>query len=665
MGDAVAERELRLTGRTAPPPATRRLRAGAFELELDGIDLRRVRWRDVEIAEQVFVAVRPPTWDTVPGTVADLEVSEAAGPSFLVRFRCRHEHEGALLEWLGEIEGSAEGRLRYALRATAITGVTYARIGLNVLHGAATYRGRRYRASGAGPTSDGTLPDLVGPQAVRDGRMLGLFPPFRRLELWPGDDLLVRIDLDGDDFETEDQRNYGDPNFKTYSTPLQRPGPFRLEPGATLEQSVRIEVEDARPAERHAAPRSSVESVAALTGPTGRSLPDIGLACPHDGAPLSPSERQRVLAIRPAHLRLELSVTDDEGELNRRLASARSDAAALGARLWVEARCGPDDEAALVRLMERVATDAPDVDLVLLEVASIEPLDAGRPRDLLLAARRATVDLGPSMRVGVAVPFLAGLTRSPFDPGFVEVASFGVSPTVHRADDATVMENAAAVEDMARTARDRMGERPVLVAPVTLATRHGPYPGGPAEDAGLPRGVDPRQPSLLAAAWTVGSLAGAIRGGADALTLYETVGWRGVLERDGGSPMPQRFPSEAGTVFPVWHVLADVGERQGAEVLDLRVEDARVAGLAVRDAAGTTLLLASLVREPIEVRLEGLSAHEARVRVLDAASATRATRQPERFREAWRPARVDAGALRVALDAYAVARIDLADGRAG
>ena len=30
----------------------------------------------------------------------------------------------------------------------------------------------------------------------------------------------------GDDFETEDQRNFADYTFKTDSTPLQRPSPF-------------------------------------------------------------------------------------------------------------------------------------------------------------------------------------------------------------------------------------------------------------------------------------------------------------------------------------------------------------------------------------------------------------------------------------------------------
>src|SRR4029434_8770562 len=44
------------------------------------------------------------------------------------------------------------------------------------------------------------------------------------------------------------------------------------------------------------------------------------------------------------------------------------------------------------------------------------------------------------------------------------------------------------------------------------------------------------------------------------LTYYETSGWRGVMETEQGPPLPAQFPSEPGTVFPVYHALADIAE---------------------------------------------------------------------------------------------------------
>jgi len=48
--------------------------------------------------------------------------------------------------------------------------------------------------------------------------------------------------------------------------------------------------------------------------------------------------------------------------------------------------------------------------------------------------------------------------------------------------------------------------------------------------------------------------------GADNITCFETIGWRGVMEKEEGCSLPDRFPSLPGAVFPLYHVLADVGE---------------------------------------------------------------------------------------------------------
>jgi hypothetical protein len=134
-----------------------------------------------------------------------------------------------------------------------------------------------------------------------------------------------------------------------------------------------------------------------------------------------------------------------------------------------------------------------------------------------------------------------------------------------------------------------------------------------AEEAGpgegeLPDSVDPRQLSLLGAAWTAGSVKNLAEAGASSVTYFETTGWRGVLERESGSELPERFPSEAGRVFPLYHVLADVGEWKGAELLECAASDPlAVVGLAVGRDGGRSVLVASLKPEAQTVALDGLS----------------------------------------------------------
>src|SRR5262249_38038947 len=60
----------------------------------------------------------------------------------------------------------------------------------------------------------------------------------------PGSQLTVRCAFAGDVFEMEDQRNWSDASFKTYSRPLEWPWPYTLEAGATVEQAVTLSVDE-------------------------------------------------------------------------------------------------------------------------------------------------------------------------------------------------------------------------------------------------------------------------------------------------------------------------------------------------------------------------------------------------------------------------------------
>ena len=151
----------------------------------------------------------------------------------------------------------------------------------------------------------------------------------------------------------------------------------------------------------------------------------------------------------------------------------------------------------------------------------------------------------------------------------------------------------------------------------------------------LPPQVDPRQATLFAAAWTLGSIASLAGGGADSVTYFETTGWRGVMETDEGSPLPDRFPSLPGCVFPVYHVLADLAGLAGSEVRPV-VGDVplRVQGLAWKRDGDGTVWLANLTSQPQQVRLPDdiRASGGTRLRLLDRANVSEAMTSPETFR---------------------------------
>jgi hypothetical protein len=130
-----------------------------------------------------------------------------------------------------------------------------------------------------------------------------------------------------------------------------------------------------------------------------------------------------------------------------------------------------------------------------------------------------------------------------------------------------------------------------------------------------------------------------------------------VIQGDGDPPLPERFPARAGQAFPLAHVLADVSELRGWEVLSCEARrPLEVAGLAARSPEGeTTLLIANLTSRPIRVEVEGV-AGEGRVRRLNEDTAESAMFEPERFRSARAPAE-PVGELDLA--PYETVRIDI------
>ena len=185
-----------------------------------------------------------------------------------------------------------------------------------------------------------------------------------------------------------------------------------------------------------------------------------------------------------------------------------------------------------------LAAVAGQVDVVMVRAPSVTSIDTGTPPAIVEAVPTGSPTSCREHPCAM-VATLAASSDSRWDAAALGVVGLPLSPTVHRDDDRTVMENLLGLRaSRSRTAIDAVGGRPVRVGPVTLATVNGPWPAGAAGTLGLPPQVDVRQPSLFLAAWTVGALASFVVSGAQSMTLYETTGWRGIMEREAGSATP-------------------------------------------------------------------------------------------------------------------------------
>ena len=106
------------------------------------------------------------------------------------------------------------------------------------------------------------------------------------------------------------------------------------------------------------------------------------------------------------------------------------------------------------------------------------------------------------------------------------------------------------------SAKQFVGKLRLAISPITLKPRFNPVAIGPEPEPApgeLPSQVDVRQMSLFGAGWTLGSIKNLAQSGASSLTYYETTGWRGVMETERGCPIPEKFRSLPGTIFPLYH----------------------------------------------------------------------------------------------------------------
>jgi hypothetical protein len=587
------------------------LTAAGLSLELVGGSIREVRVGSVTVLEQAYVAVRDEAWNTIPGRITSREIVEDAD-GFRVRILSQHRHGAIDMSCDTIVEGRPDGSLRCEVHATANAAFSYARVGLNLVHPAKEHVGRAYRAVGPAGVTEGNFPARVQPQPIRDGHEIALIQSYSALTIELAG-LIARFTFEGDLFETEDQRNFGDASFKTLAPPLDRPLPLRAQPGDVIHQAFAL---DARMTDARLPTARSVRAGADIIvsdRATGR-LPAIGLVAASHGRAPTQNEAGRVRRVGPAFLRVGLSLTDESATL-----AGVTEAAALGLpiELTVEAPMDGEAAASLRTQLRSLIGHAPVIRAIVVAPAAGPRADELPNAEEIQLVRDVVSDHQGVQIVAGARTFFAEANRGEFQPGSMDGLAFPYSPAVHVWDDESLFTNLAVLPVLVRQGIEIAGGSPVHVGPVTMATRSGPFPRGPLGAGGLPGPVDPRQLSVLGAAWTVAAVAAAASGGATSLTMFETTGWLGVVELETGSQNPAAFPSVPGALFPLGYALAAMLERPRASVLEVGMEPDGLAAIALRAGRTERLVLANLRPEEREASIAGLGKGAAHLRLID------------------------------------------------
>jgi hypothetical protein len=635
--------EFLVFGRRHPPAPPLHLRAGPLTMffEPETVFLRRICLGEAEVVRGLYAAVRDRNWGTALPRISNLK-SRISEQSFGLDFDVDCRQGEIHFRWHGEITGAEDGVVRVTFDGEALSSFLRNRIGFCVLHPIRECAG----APACQVRVDGSLVELRFPERI-EPQIFGhaSFRDMRAMahEVRPG--LWAELQFEGDVFEMEDQRNWTDASFKTYCTPLALPFPVEVQAGTRIRQSVTLHLTgDASSSRREEAPTSRpvIQSrltsagteVVELVVPSLPScdLPQLGLGLASHGQPLSPREAQRLATLQLAHLRADLRL-DCSDEWRAALARAERESNATGTALELAVHLPTERvESALCGLRERLLAAAAPIKRLLI----FRQDEAATRAATLRIARAELGPLGVPIGGGTDAHFCE-LNREQalgrFGLAEAEFVSWPMTPQVHAFDDLSILETLEAQPHTLATARAFAGERPLVVSPITLKPRFNAVATA-AEDTppevALPPQVDPRQMSLFAGAWTLGSLAALTSAGAHSVTCFETTGWRGVMETEAGSPQPRQFPSIPRSVFPSFHVLAALAgfRRTGPMVGE---HSGVVAGLCLfGEDARRRLLLANLTGRAQLTRLR-ISTEVAHVHMLDETNARQAMRAPEQF----------------------------------
>jgi hypothetical protein len=520
----------RVWGVSEPAPVTIELGPWVFEVRAD--EIANLAYDGSIVARSIRAVARDRDWRTVPAVAQTMARAQNGS-----RLQIAMQGLGADISSTLDLAHDG-GRLTVSLEATSHAEFLTNRLGLVVLHPPTLAGEPLIVGTSSGQEVRTVFPAHVSPhQPATDIRSLA----------WTSDGVDMRIEFMGEIFEMEDQRNWTDASYKTYSRPLALPFPFQIAPGETVHQSVIVTA--TRFADRTLRTQSdTVEFVR-----TGQPMPEISL-----GATTAPDAD---LGAEPYPLPAGLGavlVELDTRTPTWRAALRRAAVEASG--LPLDVRIVADDEAALREAVTAAAdSDSPVARLGVFSGAThvTEP-----------PLWRALQELAGQRLPGSA---LLGGARSHFTelnrehgrlPADIPELTFSLTPQMHATERAQLIESIPMQATVVRNAGQIAGKRLVHVGPITLRPRFNavattdPRAGGDRE---LERGygaqlvdgaTDQRQSADALEAWTVASFA-AIAQATDAanvasVSYFETTGQRGIRDGDRPYPVARAIASLAG-----------------------------------------------------------------------------------------------------------------------
>lgn len=524
LTDDQPEPSASVQARLAPPVRT--LSAGPWTARLVGDELAHISYAGRPVLRAVKAVVRDQDWRTPQPSVRSVEINQddsGLHARWTVAFAGYGVEYDAVLSadfTPATVEISFEGTAAHAFRSN--------RIGLVVLHPPADAgKDITVEHPDGGSTASQFPLDVSPHQPLMD---------IAALE-WADAGTAFRLSFTGDVFETEDQRNWTDASFKTYSTPLSRPFPVDIAAGDTVRQSVLLEAATLEPQE--AVEAAAVAAAGDAGGPrvvtahigggSGRVPALAVVAGPQPGLlPALPGLDAIVVELveEPAGAGQSESAGSGSGRSGW---AAQLDAAAAAAAAvhgaGLDIRAVTADPAGAVADLGPYLAEA--TRLAVFHPAS-HVTEPDSWQEFKASVRAA--GFGGSLLAGTRAHFTELNRDSGRMPSDADALTFSITPQMHSTEAAHIIDSVPMQRLAARNALRLAGGRPVHVGPVTLLPRFNAVATS-GEDAEAE--ADELQDQPFTAAWLLASISALTLDGVASVSYFEASGPRGICDADG------------------------------------------------------------------------------------------------------------------------------------
>ena len=483
-------------------------RSGDWQIDLRDDEFADIKFQNQIVLRSVRAVIRDRDWNT-----ADLVIDSFSESANELKFAVHSTGFGA--EFAGEVCAKIDDQVAtFTMELVAQSDYQTNRTGLIVLHSPDVAGAKLDVVHSNGQEESLKFPVSISPnQPVFDIAALG----------WQHNELQIDVAFGGDVFEMEDQRNWSDASYKTYSRPLSKPFPYAVAAGEKVLQIVKVLVQPT------GAPAATAKQNKITLKKVGKfPQTQIGASTAPDALPESwetHGNPKDYNAISDAVLvELDLESTNWKAALQR----AAKSAVKLDVRFIV------GDYSKLNEALDLLGK----VPNEILRVGAFDAATHVTPQKLTQMLRELLVSSARSASVvSGARSHFTELNREQAQivPGATAI-TYASTPLFHSLTNEQLLEAVAMQRIIAQQAVEIANGNPVHVGPVTLrprfnnvATAEQPAPtkadlseGYGAEFTGA---NDDRQTSKELAAWVIASAAATSVFGIESITWFERLQW--------------------------------------------------------------------------------------------------------------------------------------------